>query len=162
MGLLVLGFSLAACPGPERPKTAQVTAGPMPEAEEWTGVYFSQTFGHLHLVETDGNIVGRWRREDRSKWGEMDGRRIGNLFRYSWKEHTYGMIGPNSTISGHGYFVYTKSGDGVGQLRGEYGLGPDEVGSPWNGLKQLHTKPDLSSISGDLGGVAPPTGEKWQ
>ena len=41
----------AACGG--APKEAHVLpkAGDMPEGGDWTGVYFSPTYGHLHLVK---------------------------------------------------------------------------------------------------------------
>jgi len=150
----VVSLSLGGC-AREEPKIAKVTSGPMPEGEQWTGVYFHPVYGHLHLIEEGQNIVGRWKRTDHSHWGEMSGRRAGNVLHYAWKEHQVGMIGASATTKGKGYFVYKVNKDGIGELHGEFGLNDSEIGSKWNNVKQQRMDPNLKSIGGDGEGVAP-------
>lgn len=146
---------LAACGGSDAPKRAKVAPGPMPEDEQWTGVYFHPVYGYLHLQEEGNNVVGRWKRTDHSHWGEMSGVTKGNVLHYTWKEHKIGMVGASATTHGKGYFVYTKNKEGIGELKGEFGLNDSEVGSSWNNVKQARMEPDLKSIGGDAEGVTP-------
>jgi hypothetical protein len=160
---VVLAFDVVACGGGRTARTAQVTAGEMPDGESWNGVYFHPLYGNLHLVEDGSNIVGRWKRADGSAWGEMSGTRTGNLLRYEWKEHKIGLVGPSSESTGRGYFLYKPGKEkGVPELDGQFGLDGDEVGSDWHCVKQGRLQPDLKSINGDTGGMAPPAGATWQ
>ena len=79
----------------------------------------------------------------------------GNVLHYTWKEHKIGMVGASSTTKGKGYFVYTKNKEGIGELKGEFGLNDSEVGSKWDNVKQARMQPDLKSIGGDAEGVTP-------
>ena len=137
-------------------KVANVKAGSMPEGSSWTGVYFNPQYGNLHLVETGGSVAGKWQRTDKSAWGELNGPVTANVFHFEWTEHKIGLVGSSATSKGKGYFVYSKPpGDNVDDvLKGEWGLGTDEVGNAWDCVKQRHTVPDLKSI----GGVAEPGG----
>lgn len=149
-------LSLVGCGGGEDPKTAKIAAAPMPDGESWTGVYFHPVFGYLHLQEEGTSIVGRWKRTDQSHWGELSGTVRDNLFRYTWKEHKIGMIGPSATTTGKGYFVYkVNESSGIPELDGEFGLKDSEVGSSWKNVKQQRMEPDLKSIGGDGEGIAP-------
>ena len=147
-------LSIAGCSGDE-PKTAKVSQGPMPEGEQWQGVYFHPVYGHLHLVEEGSNIVGRWKRTDHSHWGELSGTQAGNVLHYRWKEHKIGMVGASATTHGKGYFVYKMNKDNIGELHGEFGLNETESGSDWKSVKQQRMEPNLKSIGGDSEGVPP-------
>ncbi len=151
-----------ACGGGQSAKSANVPAGDMPPGETWTGVYYHPVFGFLHLVEQGGSVVGKWRREDQSAWGELSGAVTGNVVHFTWKEHQYGMVGPAAESAGKGVFVYKKAEGAFAELDGQYGLKDDEVGSDWHNVKQAGKKPDLNSISGNMGGVAPTPGQKWE
>jgi hypothetical protein len=139
-------------------KIASVKKGPMPDGGSWTGVYYSPLYGWLHLVEEGDLVTGRWIRPRRDRWGELSGESDGNVLKFDWKEYEYGLVGPNSNKSGKGYFVYSRpEGDNVDdRIAGEIGKGDDEVGAPWDGVKQRNQKPDLQSIGGaspsDIGG----------
>jgi hypothetical protein len=146
---------LAACGGSSEPKHAKIAPGPMPENEVWSGVYFHPVYGYLHLQEEGDNIVGRWKRTDQSHWGEMSGVTNGNVLHYTWKEHKIGMVGASSTTKGKGYFVYSVNKEGIGELKGEFGMNDTELGSSWNNVKQTRMQPDLKSIGGDAEGVTP-------
>lgn len=159
-GVLALTLPAVAGCGPSTgdAKTANVQAGDMPEGGEWTGVYFSELYGYLHIVQDGNAISGKWIRPHKDRWGEVHGQVTGDLMKFEWSEHTVGLVGPNATKSGRGYFKYKRpEGDNVDdQIAGEIGRNADEVGDPWEAIKQRNVKPDLASIggtgSGDLGG----------
>ncbi|MBX3128106.1 MAG: hypothetical protein KF718_15385 [Polyangiaceae bacterium] len=150
-----LGVSLAlgnvACSGGQATtKVAVVKAGDMPSGGDWTGVYFSKTYGYLHLVLEGDTLSGRWRNAAGDKWGEMSGKVVGDLFRYEWKEHTIGMVGPSSTSKGKGYFKYkVPNPDESHEIHGEWGLNSDEVGHTWQAVKQTNMRADPASVMPD-------------
>jgi hypothetical protein len=148
-------ISGAGCDSGGGSKHAKVAQGPMPEGEQWTGVYFHPVFGYLHMQEEGSNVVGRWKRTDHSHWGELSGTVSGNVLRFTWKEHKIGMVGASATTHGKGYFVYKVNKENIGELDGEYGLDDDETGSTWKNVKQVRMPPDLKSIGGDAEGVTP-------
>jgi hypothetical protein len=159
---IVVGLSSASCGGARDPLSANLQPGDMPSGETWSGVYYHPVFGYLHMVEQGSNVVGRWKRTDQSAWGELSGTKIGNVLRYSWREHRYGLVGAAAEHRGKGYFVYKAGNGGISQLDGQYGLDADEAGSDWHCVKQMRLEPDLNSIKGDLGGTAPPAAQKWE
>ncbi|WP_394824575.1 hypothetical protein [Pendulispora albinea] len=147
----VLGGGLAGCDSGGGAKAANITPGEMPAGESWTGVYYHPVFGYLHMVETDASVVGRWKRTDQSRWGELSGTKSGNVLHFTWKEHTYGMVGPSSERKGRGVFVYKLNSDKTPTLDGQYGNDDNETGGEWSNVKQARMQPDLKSI----GGTAP-------
>ena len=151
--VLFAALAIAACSGSAQVKVerAKVKAGEMPEGEEWSGVYYSQTYGHLHLIEEGGEASAKWRTVNGDKWGEMAGEVNGDLFRFEWTEHTIGMVGPSATSKGRGYFKYIPSETGVDPptIKGEWGLGASEVGHKWTATKQPRQTPDPDSIQPD-------------
>jgi hypothetical protein len=160
---LALATTALGCGGGMQAKFAAVKAGEMPADEAWPGVYFSAVYGNLHLVEQEGNIVGRWKRKDGSQWGELSGTAQGNLLNFKWTEHKYGVVGPAADVHGTGYFVYGLNDDKLGKLSGQYAI-DDSDGAPgdWNCLKQKGMKPDLDSINGQSTDAAPASSDHWQ
>ena len=155
--VLVASSSLAfaGCGDGNQAKHAKVASGPMPEGETWTGVYFHPVYGYLHMVEEGSNVMGRWKRADQSKWGELSGTKGGNVLHYTWKEHTVGMVGAAATTHGKGYFQYKMDNEDRPILDGQFGLNDDEAGSDWHNVKQARMQPDLKSIGGDSEGIKP-------
>ena len=101
--------TLVGCWGGAGAKFASIKAGDMPEGESWVGVYYNPVYGYLHMIEQDGNIVGRWKRTDSSHWGEMSGTAEGNVVHFTWKEHAYGArSGRNGTSHGRGRLLSTS------------------------------------------------------
>jgi hypothetical protein len=145
----------AGCGDGKEAKSAKVASGPMPEGETWTGVYFHPLYGYLHMQEEGSNVVGRWKRADQSKWGELSGTRTGNVVHYAWKEHTVGMVGASATTQGKGYFQYKMDKEDRPVLDGQFGLGADETGSDWHSVKQARMPVDIKSIGGDSEGIKP-------
>ncbi|HTM45786.1 MAG TPA: hypothetical protein VL137_12580 [Polyangiaceae bacterium] len=149
---LATSTGLVACGGSHgEAKTAKVQAGNMPADGEWTGVYYSTVYGHLHLVKEGDTISGKWRTTNGDKWGEMSGKVTGDLFRYEWREHIIGVVGPTSTTSGQGYFRYVvPKGDNVEhEIHGEWGLGMSNAGQKWDAVKQRNQQPDPDSVMPD-------------
>lgn len=158
-GALALApLAATGCSGSSDPKVASITPGDMPASADWTGVYFSQLYGYLHVVQEGNTITGKWIRPNKDKWGEIHGTATGDVIRFSWAEHTIGAVGPTATRKGKGYFKYSRPpGENVDDtIAGEIGRGEDEVGEPWDAVKQRNVVPDINSIGGtgaiDIGG----------
>jgi hypothetical protein len=157
-GALLLGPATVGCSSTPAGKTANIEAGDMPDGAEWTGVYYSELYGYLHVIQEGDQVDGKWIRPVKDRWGELHGKATGNLLKFDWSEYTIGGVGPNSSRRGKGYFKYSRpEGDNVDdRIDGQIGAGEDEVGEPWDAIKQRNVKPDLSSIggtgAGDIGG----------
>jgi len=149
--LFAFGPGLVACGGGKPAESPIPKAGDMPEGAEWTGVYYNPVYGNLHLIKEGGTASGKWRTVEGDKWGEMSGNVTGNLFLFEWKQTTIGMVGPSATTTGRGFFQYVRPpGDNVNdEIRGQWGLGTDRTGVPWNGIKQRNAKPDPNSVMPD-------------
>lgn len=143
--------TVVACGGSQKEVKTVPKPGDMPEGGEWTGVYFSPTYGHLHLVKEGGAISGKWRNAAGDKWGEMHGEVVGNLFKFEWRETKIGMVGPSATTNGKGYFQYVHPpGEIVNdEIRGEWGLGNSFTGVSWTAVRQRNMKPDPDSVVPD-------------
>ena len=152
---VLLLASLVACGDGGGAKTAKVAAGPMPEGESWSGVYFNEIYGYLHVQEEGTNVVGKWKTKTGDRCGTLSGTFKGNLLHFTWKEHTIGMVGAAADKKGRGYFVYKMDDENRPQLKGEFGLNDEEVGSRWDSMKQPRLSPDLKSIDCAPEGVSP-------
>ena len=156
-----IGGALSACGGGAPAKFGNIKAGELPSSESWVGVYYNPVYGYLHVVEQDGNTVGRWKRTDASHWGELSGTTEGNVMHFTWKEHQYGAVGPSADIKGTGVFVY-KMGESAPELDGQYSLDDSDSVGKWHCVKQINVKPDLNSISGDNPAESPASGDQWK
>jgi hypothetical protein len=157
--LLAAPLAVTGCDGAGTPHTAKVDQGDMPSGAKWDGVYFSELYGYLHIVvKNGGSVVGKWERPHKDRWGEVTGEIAGDVMHFEWNEYTKGLVGPNAKRSGKGYFKYKRPpGDNVDDIIvGEIGPGQDEVGEPWEAIKQRNIPPNLASIGGsgamDVGG----------
>jgi hypothetical protein len=148
LALACTGGALVACGG-QGAKFQNIKGGEMPQGQSWLGVYYSQVYGYLHMIEQDGNIVGRWKRTDSSHWGELSGTVDGNVMHYTWKEHDYGAVGPSGDTKGSGYFVYLMGQNNIPELKGKYSVDESDTSAEWNVVKQVNMKPDINSITGD-------------
>jgi hypothetical protein len=161
LALASVPFVATGC-GPKTAPASAVKAGPMPEGEEWTGVYFNQVYGMVHILEHDGKIFGRYKWQNQSHWGQIDGTVDGNVAHFTWKEYVVGPVAPNQEKSGKGYWVYSINNDKIGALSGEFGEDDNEVGTGrWDCLKQKNVKPDPDSIKADVASDIPATQDSW-
>jgi hypothetical protein len=150
LGALLVAPGLVACGPKQDPNVAQVTAGAMPQGAEWRGVYYNVRYGFLHLTDSGNAINGAWRNTEGDKWGDLHGEVDGNLLRFEWTEHKVGVVGPNATSHGKGYFQYVIVGeDASHELKGEWGLNEKEYGNPWDAVKQKNLEPDPASVRPD-------------
>jgi hypothetical protein len=150
---ILIGFTgVVGCGGPPpEPTHAQVKAGDLPEGGDWTGVFYSPVYGHLHMVKEGTSVSGKWRTAAGDKWGELHGEVTGDLLKFDWVEHKIGLVGPGATSEGRGYFKYViPAGENTNhEIHGEWGLGRSEVGTSWEAIRQRNMLPDLKSISPD-------------
>lgn len=149
---LIAPLASLAC-GPSEPEVvkANVVAGDMPSDGSWRGVWYSQSYGYLHLVKDGNNVHGKWRTTAGDKWGELHGVAEGDLLRFQWEENKIGMFGPNARSSGKGYFKYVvpKDDNADHEIHGEWGLGENEAGYTWEAIKQRRMEPDPDSVMPD-------------
>ena len=150
---LVVLPAVSACGGSAATTATHSIPKPsdMPEGGEWTGVYYSPTYGNLHLIKEGASVSGKWRNTAGDKWGQMSGDVTGNMLKFEWKETRIGLVGPSATSAGRGYFQYVRpAGENVNdELHGEWGLGMQFTGTPWNAVKQRNAKPDPESVMPD-------------
>ena len=151
LSCLLVVPAAVACNKTEGPKVATVKAGEMPVGGEWSGVYFDPFYGNLHLIVEGSTANGRWRKASGDSWGELAGEVDGNLLKYEWTEHRIGMVGASAQTTGKGYFVYkqAKVENDPDFIEGERGIGEDETGQKWKGIKQSNMVPDLDSVMPD-------------
>ena len=149
IGLALSSVAMTGCGGnkPEIQTADHIKPSAMPQGGEWRGVYFNQTFGFLHVL-TEGNAAnGTWRTAAGDKWGELHGQIEGDMLRYSWIEYKVGVVGPNAKSEGKGYFKYTIPNENEAhELKGEWGLGDNEVGHSWDCVKQMNQEPDPDEV----------------
>jgi hypothetical protein len=155
LAVLCIGTTTVGCDkNKSSGKTATVDSGPMPDGADWTGVYYSPLYGHLHLVSSGNLVEGKWQRPRKGQWGKLTGNTEGNVLHFDWVEYVDGLVGPNSKKEGKGYLVYRRpDGENVDDvIEGETGRGEDEVGAPWEAIKQRNVNPDLDAIGGSGAG----------
>jgi hypothetical protein len=143
-------LSLAACGPSNEVKHAQIKAGELPAGGEWQGVYYSPTYGYLHLLVEGKTAQGAWRTGGGDAWGELQGETDGDVLRYTWTQHKIGMIGAEASSNGHGYFVYSIPKEGEAhKIAGQWGLGPSDAGNTWDAVKQTNMQPNPDSVKPD-------------
>lgn len=153
-----LALIASGCKGNPPPKLAKVKPGAMPKDGNWTGVYFSELIGEIHLLHNNGDVTGKWRRKTGERFADFRGTTDGNLLKFEWTEYVTGGVGPNTKKSGRGYLVFTRpeGPNTLDTLEGQIGRDKDEVGEPVKAVRQLHQSPNLDSIGGtdasDIGG----------
>lgn len=148
---LLLPLSSVGCGGDEKEvKHSTLKPGEMPMGGKWSGVYYSQVYGYLHLTEQGNAVTGAWRNAAGDKWGELAGEADGRLLRYEWNEHTIGAIGAGADRKGKGVFLYKIPKENEPhEIVGEWGLGESECCGKWDAVKQMNMDPDPKSVRPD-------------
>jgi hypothetical protein len=148
LGVLLVLFGAAAC----GPSTPEIKAGNMPDGGNFSGVYFSQQYGTMNMVQNGNAVVGEYESDMRS--GKIQGEVQGDLLRFEWIENKAMVSNRATETKGHGYFRYlVDAGNGQHLLKGEWGLGDKEVGGgPWNAYKAKGKEPQLKGGSGSSSG----------
>lgn len=146
---ITLPIALSACGKPD-PRYAQLKPGPMEDEGDWSGVYYSQIYGYLHLTSDGSTATGAWRTTAGDSYGQLNGTIEGNLLTYEWTERLIGSVGANLDRKGKGYFYYKipKAGE-AHELVGEWGLGDQNAGNEWKTVKQRNMEPKPESVKPD-------------
>lgn len=126
------------------PSTPEIKAGNMPDGGNFSGVYFSPQYGTMNLIQNGNAVIGEYNHEMRS--GKIQGEVQGDLLRFEWNEAKAMVSNRAQESRGRGYFRYVvDSANGDHVLKGEWGLGDQEVGGgPWNAYKAKGKEPKLS------------------
>lgn len=148
---LCLPLAALGCGGDDKEvKHSTLKPGEMPMGGKWSGVYYSQVYGYLHMTEQGNAVTGAWRNAAGDKWGELAGEADGRLLKYEWSEHTIGGIGAAADRSGKGVFIYTIPKENEPhEIVGEWGLGENECCGKWEAVKQMNMEPDPKSVRPD-------------
>lgn len=147
---LAIPLALSACSSQPDPRYPEVKPGVMPDDGDWSGVYYSQIYGYLHLTSDGSTATGAWRTTAGDAYGELNGDIEGNLLTYEWSERLVGSIGANLDRKGKGYFFYKIPKEGEAhELVGEWGLGDQNGGNEWKAVKQKNMEPKPESVRPD-------------
>ncbi len=142
-------------------RAVNITQGPMPDGETFTGSYHSPQIGDLYLDQQGDTVIGQYE-YDRAAChatGRIEGRVTGNLMRFSWTE-SQAACGRLQPLTGRGYFLFWKdtNADNItnDRINGEWGVGENESGGgPWSALRDRVRRqpPSASGTSSSGGGV---------
>jgi hypothetical protein len=139
--IAALALLLVAC-GPPSPRLSSAQPGPMPEGGAITGTYFIDRHNYLMVVEERGDVRGEmWLME--GAWAvsgvlSIKGRAVGDLVRFTW----YKLRPGGERLEGRGYFRFIEGSPGF-YIAGEYGMGEDEVGTPFQMEQRSSSPPDF-------------------
>jgi hypothetical protein len=125
---------------------------PMPDEGSFQGVFFSQQYGEMNLIQNGSAVVGEYKSEQR--FGRLQGEAEGNLLRFEWTEKKAMISNRANESRGHGYFHYEiDKSNGQHVLVGEWGLGDDHSGGgPWRAYRMKGKEPKLSGDDSSSGG----------
>jgi hypothetical protein len=92
-----------------------ITQGPMPTGQTFTGVYRSPQIGDIEIVQTGDSVAGRYEYDRASCHvrATIEGTVQGNLLRFNWREdhRPCGRIQP---VIGRAFFFYhLEETDGI-------------------------------------------------
>ena len=135
---------------------ANVSPGPMPDGETYTGVWHSPQYGEMQLVQTGNAVVGEYVHDERR--GRIQGTATGDLLRFEWSESRELVAGRPTTTRGRGYFRFEVGDDNDRYLVGEWGHDANETGGgPWRAVRDRRRRP---SLSGGTAGSSSSGGEE--
>jgi hypothetical protein len=148
--------SLAGCGAAGR---ANVSPGPMPDGETFTGVWHSPQYGTMQFVQTGSAVVGTYERDERR--GRIQGTATGDLLRFEWSETREMVAGRPITTRGRGYFRFQIGGDGDAYVVGEWGHDDNETGGgPWRAARDRRRRPTIDSSGSTAGATTDPAEER--
>lgn len=126
---------------------ANVSPGPMPDGETFTGVWHSPQYGEMQLVQTGSSVIGEYVHDERR--GRIQGTATGDLLRFEWTELRELVAGRPNTTRGRGYFRFQVGDDNDRYIVGEWGHDDSETGGgPWRAVRDRRRRPSLSGGSG--------------
>ena len=130
---------------------ANVSPGPMPDGETFTGVWHSPQYGEMQLVQTGNSVVGEYVHYERR--GRIQGTVTGDLMRFEWTERRELVAGRPNTTRGRGYFRFQVGDDNDRYIVGEWGHDDSETGGgPWRAVRDRRRRPSLAGGAGGTSG----------
>jgi hypothetical protein len=150
-GSVALALVAAGCGG-DGIRHANVSPGPMPAGQTFTGVWHSPQYGEMQMVQTGSQVIGEYTQDERH--GRIQGTAQGDLMRFEWSEERELVRGRATTTRGHGYFQFQIGADGDSYIVGEWGHDQNETGGgPWRAARDRRRQPHMSgSTSGGASG----------
>lgn len=111
---------------------------PLPAGKDFSGVWYSEQFEHMHLKQSGNRVVGIYTYKN---GGRIEGTADGNILRFQWTEPGDREAAIRSQ-SGKGYFRLAQQGDEV-MLEGEWGYEDKRTGGgPWTAEYIRPLKPE--------------------
>jgi hypothetical protein len=113
-------------------RQVNLSPGPMPSGETFSGFYRSQLMGDINMQQTGDAVVADYE-YDRAQChvlGHLEGTVQGNLLRFAWREDKR-QCGFQTPVTGRGYMLYDVSQEGEvrrGHLYGHIGLNDADRG----------------------------------
>lgn len=98
-------------------------AGTMPEGASYSGLWYSEHFGHMYLRQQGQSVDGVYAYQT---GGILEGQLEGNQLLFSWEEPGDRQVA-RPGLDGKGYFQLTDQG-GELQLEGEWGYDDNRRG----------------------------------
>lgn len=136
--LAVLGLGLMNCAGQQHVPKPQ----PMPVGKNFTGVWYSPQFEHMHLRQTGDKVSGIYTYKS---GGRIEGEVDGNVLVFNWIEPG-DKEKARRTMKGRGYLQLVQEGDTT-KLVGEWGYSDNVTGGgPWKAewVRQLQPEDPLT------------------
>jgi hypothetical protein len=148
LGTIVCGFVvLLGCGGSQ----TSVKVSPMPDGAEYGGVYHSQQYGEMHVIQNGNAVHGEYKKDERE--GTFEGEVEGNVLRFAWVEMKAMVSNRPTETRGRGYFQYfidPANDDHV--IKGRWGLGDDDSsGGEWTAYKMKGRVPERGFARGGAG-----------
>jgi hypothetical protein len=121
--MLTFGAMAASCAGQKAVPQAQ----PMPAGKNFTGVWYSPQFEHMHLRQTGDKVSGIYTYKT---GGRIEGEVDGNILVFDWIEPG-NKESAQRTMKGRGYLQLNEGADKT-TLDGEWGYNDKVTGAgPW-------------------------------
>jgi hypothetical protein len=122
--------------------TVVPSSQPLPAGKDFSGVWYSQQFEHMHLKQSGNRVVGIYTYKN---GGRIEGTADGNVLRFQWTEPGDREAAIRSQ-SGQGYFQLVTEGEKT-MLAGEWGYEDKRTGGgPWEAeyIRQLEPEDPMT------------------
>jgi hypothetical protein len=135
----VLVVFLTACAA----KQVMPEAQSMPAGKDFSGVWYSPQFEHMHLQQKGDTVAGIYTYKN---GGRIVGEIEGNLLRFEWVEPGDKQKAQR-TMRGHGYLQLSTEGDEV-LLDGQWGYEENVTGGgPWRAEYVRPLDPEIDALT---------------
>ena len=132
--VVTCGAGLVACAGQQSVPKPQ----PMPAGKNFTGVWYSPQFEHMHLRQTGDKVSGIYTYEE---GGRLEGEVDGNILVFKWVDPG-NKAQAKRTMKGSGYLQLVQDGETT-RLVGEWGYDDQTTGAgPWKAEWVRPLEPD--------------------